>query len=112
MDKSINLYQILSFLAIIIFISACLDEYNPPEIINSKSVLVVEGNISDTETAIRLTQTTNLSDDVLIPVDNALVRIENEDGSFRFELSSESEGFYNAIVPLAENDKYRIRIQT
>lgn len=111
MEGSINLYQVLSFLAIMIFMSACLDEYNPPEIVNSESVLVVEGNISDTGTAIRLTQTANLSEDVLIPVDNALVRIENEDGSFRFELSSGSEGFYNAIVPLAENDKYRIRIQ-
>lgn len=111
MDKSI-FYRLIFFLAVVPFLTTCLDEYNPPEITNSETVLVVEGNISDTETRIRLTQTSNLSEDELIEVNNARVILENENGGFSVELTPESKGFYGVTVPLDNADKYRIQIQT
>ena len=111
MDKSI-FYRLIFFLAVVSFLTTCLDEYNPPEITNSETVLVVEGNISDTETRIRLTQTSNLSENELIEVNNARVILENENGGFSVELTPESKGFYGVTEPLDNADKYRIQIQT
>lgn len=112
MNKPINYITTLFFIAIILFISACLDEYNPPEIANSDTILVVEGNITDTETTIRLTQTNNLGEQMLLPVENAVVKLENESSSFQFNLQPEGQGFYTAIASLNHNDKYRIHIQS
>ena len=108
----LNYTTVLLLMVVSFVVSACLDEYNPPEIVNNNSILVVEGNITDTETQVRLTQTSNLGDKETLPVTNAVVRLENESGSFQFNLQPEGEGFYRAVTSLNQNDKYRIRIQT
>lgn len=99
-------------IVISLFLSTCLDEYNPPEISQSESILVVEGNISDSNTRIKLTQSTKLSEDRLVELTNARVLLENETGTFSENLVNNSDGFYTTETSLDTNDKYRIQIQT
>jgi len=105
-------FRSLIFLILVGTCFACLDEYNPPEVENSESILVVEGNISDSSSIIRLTQTANISEDRLIEVANARVVLENERGDFSETLQNNEGGIYKTQTLLNTNDKFRIQIQT
>lgn len=112
MKKILSHWSTICIITTSIFITGCLDEFNPPEIANSETLLVVEGNISDVETNIKLTSTTPLGTDGLLPVDNANIQLESENTGSSNNLIPLGNGQYQLSATLGFNDKYRIRIET
>lgn len=111
MVNSLNNYRAILFLSIFFFTVACLDEYDTPQIKNSERLLVVEGNIGDRETSIRLSRANNLNDNMPFPVYYARVVLENESGSLNEVLSLTDNGLYHTEIALDTEDRYRIHIQ-
>jgi len=111
MVNSLNHCRILLFLAIIFFVISCLEEYNPPQIKNSKRVLAVEGNIGDKETNIRLSRTNDLGENIPFPVYYAKVVLESESGSISKVLDMVGDGLYHVKKNLNIGERYRISIQ-
>lgn len=101
---------ILSFV-----VTGCLEPYNPPEIKNLGDILVVDGfiNASDSSGTVRLSEATPLSEDRQpIPVTNASVQIEDENGS-AYALNETSQGNYSATrMDLDPSKRYRLLVQT
>lgn len=110
MKKSLTTIY-FTILGISLLLVSCLDEYNPPEITESETILVVEGNISDVETNIRLTSTSPLDAGALITVEDAIVSIESENGGTVGSLENTGGGFYTLKTNLSFNDSYRIKIE-
>ena len=111
MNQSRSTKLTIAVVISLFFLSACLDEYNPPEIVNSEPLLVVEGNISDVETSIRLSSTSTLGNNALVPVENAVVRLESENQGILENLTYTNNGQYSIENDLAFNDRYRIVIE-
>ena len=101
---------ILSFIA-----TGCLEPYNPPEIENLGDILVVDGfiNASDSSGMVLLSKATPLAEDIKpLPVTNALVQIEDENG-FAYTLNEIAQGNYSASkMDLDPSKRYRLFVQT
>ncbi|MEM1136300.1 MAG: DUF4249 domain-containing protein [Bacteroidota bacterium] len=103
------------FIFIILSLSplfGCLEEFTSPEIIDNSNILVVEGNIGDKETSIRLTRTSDLTADNGIIETNARVILEDENGTFNVDLIENENGVYSQTVSLDLSNRYKIRILT
>jgi len=111
MANSLNRYQTTLLICIILFFISCLDEYNPPQIQNSERILVVEGNIGDKETNIRLSRTNNLSSNTPFPVYYARVILEKESDGTDKVLEMIGDGLYHAKEDLNIGERYRVLIQ-
>ncbi|MEM1136299.1 MAG: DUF4249 domain-containing protein [Bacteroidota bacterium] len=93
-------------------VSSCLEEFTLQPLEGNDRVLIVEGNIGDTVTSIRLTRTTSLVGDEQIFETNARVILENENGSFSTDLITNGNGEYKREISLNTNEKYKISIFT
>ena len=106
-----TLRNILIVLAAIFFVR-CISTYDPPLIGDHESLLVVEGFITDGETAIKLTRSVALSENFYMSdyISGAQVWIESEDGQ-RFQATEVSPSNYSiAVGTLDEATRYRLRI--
>ena len=112
MKVKFNIKKLFLLLLSAACIVACLEEYVPPIVENDENILVVEGNIGDTKTSVRLSRTTNLGVNALIPEINARVILEDESQSIQYDLSEKEFGLYEDSITIELDRKYRIRILT
>jgi hypothetical protein len=92
---------------------ACIDPYNPPEITQAASVLIIDGSInSNGESKLTLSRSQNLNDQSpLVYQTGASVWIEDESEN-KFFLTEENTGSYHlpSVTLLAPNYKLKIRL--
>jgi len=107
-------FIILSCIALnSLILCGCITKYDPPDIDELADILVVEGIITDDETAITLTRSVNLKDDIKIGSDpstptyvtNAIVKVECEDGT-------QFQAGYPVWVCESSNCKCQYKIKT
>jgi hypothetical protein len=107
-------YVFYSLALVITGFLSCREEYLPPVLTSGNNFLVVEGilNGGTDSTIIRLSRTRNLSDTTFdIPELDAGVLVEARTGG-NYALSSIGNGLYGAILPIQNNETYRLRIST
>lgn len=94
----------------------CVKPYDPPEITNAESFLVVDGSLNVTPLAgsqIKLSRTQNISKNGIPDAEKqAVVRVEGDKGS-NFSFVERQPGTYTlGAVTYAQNEKFRIHIKT
>jgi len=91
----------------------CITEYNAPNVIGIKGMLVVEGIITDYETTILLSRAVNLSEDYIhrVTVNGAAVYVETDEGT-QWRAVNLNVGRYTIKMgKLNPERKYRLRIE-
>ena len=106
----------MSYIAIILLLLGCKKPYDPPEINEATSFLVVEGVINGnpaSSTIISLSRLRNLSDTSYNqPEFNAQITIEEEGGSL-FPLQDKGNGDYSSdVLTLKASKRYRLLVNT
>lgn len=95
--------------------NACIDQYTPTGIEEISSMLVVDGKISGDSTLITLSRSVGLTQNIsdITWIDNAIVRVEREDGVSFGETVYRGDGVYFIPVEsLQKGKKYRLYIKT
>jgi hypothetical protein len=106
---------LLSVLLVQLCVVSCIEPFNPPNIEQTDSYLVVEGffNTANTTSTIRLSRSFNLSvGDTLTPETNASVVVERERGG-QYLFTEQVDGFYTYPPEfIGQQENYRLRITT
>ncbi|OLY91099.1 protein of unknown function [Cnuella takakiae] len=100
-------------LAFALFAAGCVKPYEPPEVLNASSLLVVDGLVqAGGQTTIRLSRTRRLTGgDTAVKETGA--RLEIEGGGARYPLTETAAGTYTAAaLPLQTGTGYRLLIRT
>src|SRR5215216_4986167 len=85
------------YVAMIMAVTGCLEQYDPPEISSTIDILVVDGSLNSTDNTatVKLTKASALSDNGdPVPELHASVRIEEENGG-TFPLIENGAGSYS-----------------
>lgn len=96
----------------LVVITGCVEPYDPPAIKNAPSYLVVDGFVDATNASavVKLSKTMGLEENLQLPVSNATVQLEEEDG-FVMNLIEHPPGTYSISEVFVDFDKkYRIKI--
>lgn len=100
------------FIAFILLLSGCIDEYNPKGIEEVSDLLVIEGTITDNESRFTLRRSVGLSEKLTgtETVDNASLYVENENGE-QINGYFTGKGTYQVpTIQLMPGLKYRLHI--
>jgi len=95
-------------------LSGCITEYTPSDIDELANLLVVEGNITEGESVIKLSRSVGINDDTynIVNVQSATVQIESNDGAVYSPSEVSEKGEYKFYIEtLDTNLKYRLRIK-
>lgn len=101
------------FILVCVIIYGCITRYEPAAVDNLKSILVVEGIITDSVTTIRLSKSVALSDRLndYVFVNNGAVFVECDDGSVSDVSLFAGNGTYKIMTgELNPDRKYRLKI--
>lgn len=114
MTKYRNLFVWLGCFGI--FAAGCVDYFNPPEVTQLESYLVVDGyfNTGNDTSTIRLSRTQSLQENAgkAIMESGATVAIEGKQGRL-FSFSEVQNGVYQLLPEqVSQSDSYRLRIKT
>lgn len=106
---------LLVFLLMQLCVMSCIEPFNPPEVEQVASYLVVDGffNTANSASTIRLSRTVNLSDNnTIVPERNASVVVERERGG-QYMFKETTDGVYSYPPEfLGEQENYRLKITT
>ncbi|MBO0359219.1 DUF4249 domain-containing protein [Hymenobacter sp. BT186] len=100
-------------LGLLVWLTGCIEEYEPDVVSSPESYLVVEGIINlRGVTTVRLSRTRDLKTDVSPPEARATVAIEDAAGT-RYALTEQTPGVYtSANLTLDVNRQYRLHLRT
>lgn len=100
------------FIAFILLLSGCIDEYHPKGIEEVSDLLVIEGTITDNESIFILRRSVGLSEALrgTETVDNALLYVENENGERINGYFTQKGRYYVPTTELIPEQKYRLHI--
>lgn len=110
--KSKSIKSLVLFLQLSLV--GCIEPFNPPEIEQAASYLVMEGflNIANQESTIKLSRTVSLSADTLVPETGAIVAVERERGG-HYRFIEKGAGIYTYPPEfISESFQLRLMIQT
>jgi hypothetical protein len=111
-----RLYYFPIFASVLYLFYSCVQPYNPPEITNADSFLVVDGSLNSIPFArsqIKLSRTQNIGEKgVPNPEKQAVVRVEGDKGS-NFTFIERQPGIYTLDAgSFPQNEKFRLHIKT
>ena len=95
-------------------LTSCISEYHPEPVSGYSGILIVDGTITDSITVVRLTQSYGIADVFAdnIPVTNAVIKVEVENGKSRTLVAQPERGRYEISTGRLDPDSmYRIFVE-
>ncbi|PWJ60264.1 uncharacterized protein DUF4249 [Dyadobacter jejuensis] len=115
MKNTLKYQLVLSFIAGLFVLQACIDPFSPPEVNSDQGYLVVDGflNLSNEESQITLRKSQNVNDNTVpLQVTGAQLKIQSEKGE-EYDFTETSNAVYTLPgMQFDINDRYRLDILT